>query len=199
MKIFIAMVNVSHENKLNGRKCVHRVALIFAILIFAISLVAPASAQQGLYGQRIVVSADSGADLKAAANDAAQVLQKMTGREFTIGSEYSGSGICLARSDTPQASADLIAKLKDKGREPFVIRSDGKEQLWIVANGDSGLQHGLYFFLEQLGVRYYFPNDNWVIIPQRNDITLKVDRVLVPDYKLRNFFGTGGVWTCVAE
>ncbi|HVF09299.1 MAG TPA: DUF4838 domain-containing protein, partial [Abditibacteriaceae bacterium] len=51
---------------------------------------------------------------------------------------------------------------------------------------------GLYFYLEQLGARFYFPTDNWTIIPQKSDITLKVDRLVAPDFRARNFFGTGG-------
>jgi hypothetical protein len=145
-----------------------------------------------LYGAKIAMPADAGNGLKASVADVAAVLQKMTGQEFATGTEYSGSGIFLLKSDAPQVSAADKKWLADKAQEPFIIRSSDDKTLTIVANGEAGLQHGLYFYLEQLGVRFYFPNDNWTIIPQKQDVTLKINRQTAPDFKVRNFFGTGG-------
>jgi hypothetical protein len=144
-----------------------------------------------LYGRHIALPTDAGNDLRAAAADAAAVLQKMTGQEFVVNQEYSGDGILLLRSDASQTPADAKKWLADKGREPFVIRSDGTSTLTIIANGDAGLRHGLYFYLEELGARFYFPSDNWTIIPSRADIALEIDRQVAPEFKLRTFFGTG--------
>ena len=99
--------------------------------------------------------------------------------------------IVLLRSTAPQVSADIKAQLKEKGREPFVIRGDA-EVLQIVANGDDGLRHGLYFYLDQLGCRWYLPNENWTIVPSRTDIALRVNRLVAPAFRARSFFGTGG-------
>src|SRR4029079_15512021 len=83
-------------------------------------------------------------------------------------------------------------QLKGLGNEPFVIAGD-KDRLRIVANGEAGLCHGIYFYLEQLGVRWLIPSEAWTIVPPRDDITLSIDRVVRPAFALRAFFGTGGL------
>jgi hypothetical protein len=170
----------------------HRAFLYLSAVIIGLLCFSQQANADALYQQKIFIPENSGAGLKAAAQDAAQALQKMTGKEFAVSSEYSGPGISLLRSDAPQAPADATKWLADKGQEPFVIRSNDDRTLSVIANGDAGLQHGLYFYLEGLGVRYYFPNENWTIIPRRQDITLKINRQMAPDFKIRNFFGTGG-------
>ena len=163
--------------------------LLAILLVLQLSCI---SAQaDSLYSQSVAIPEDSGPALKTAAVDAAKVLLEMTGREFVVGSDYA-DGIQLIKSTSPLAPSDAKAWLKDKGREPFVIRSNNGDKLLIVANRDEGLTHGLYFYLEQLGARFYFPSEKWTIIPDRKDVTLKIDRKMLPDFELREFFGTGG-------
>lgn len=145
-----------------------------------------------LYDRRIVAPEAENGRLKAAVGDLQTALQEMTAQPFAIEREYAGEGIYLMRSAQPQAPADMVASLRGKGREPFIIRSGGEEQLWIVANDDDGLAHGIYYYLEKLGVRYLLPNPNWTIIPRRNDVTLKIDELQAPAFRSRSFFGTGG-------
>lgn len=168
-----------------------KIAPLFLLAVSSLSL-PPTHAKAKSYGNTITIPADAGAGLKAAAADAAQILQKITGGDFAVGQADLPSEICLARTDSPLAAADVKDKLAGKGREPFYIRSSDDNKLWIIANRDEGLSHGLYFYLEQLGVRFYFPTDKWTIIPRRDDVALKIDRLVVPDFKLRGFFGTGG-------
>lgn len=144
-----------------------------------------------LYARQIVLPVDAGNDLKNAVSDAADLLERITGAIFKTSVDGT-SGILLVRSNSSLAPADAVAKLKGNGREPFLIRSDGKKVLFIVANADDGLHHGLYYYLEQLGVRFYFPSEKWTILPKKTDVTLKIDRLIAPDFKLRDFFGTGG-------
>ncbi|HVF10748.1 MAG TPA: hypothetical protein VNA16_08095, partial [Abditibacteriaceae bacterium] len=163
---------------------------VFVVMACPVTTASGARAD-AFYGQRIVAPT-AGGELKAAIEDAVQTLQKMTGREFAVAPEYTGSGIWLLRTDSAQAPADAKQQLEGKGREPFIIRSNDKERLLIIANREPGLIHGLYFYLEQLGARFYFPTDNWTIVPQKNDITIQIDRLMAPDFRLRSFFGTGG-------
>ncbi|HVF11382.1 MAG TPA: DUF4838 domain-containing protein [Abditibacteriaceae bacterium] len=153
---------------------------------------APLTPPAELYGRKIAAPDKAGDQLQAAIDDLQQTLQAMTGQKFSVGKEYSGSGILLARTQSPDAPADAIAKLKGKGREPFVIRSKDASQLWIIANGEEGLSHGIYFYLEQLGCHWFLPNDKWTVIPQRRDVAIKMDRLIAPAFKARTFFGTGG-------
>ncbi|MEO6907885.1 MAG: DUF4838 domain-containing protein, partial [Abditibacteriaceae bacterium] len=96
------------------------------------------------------------------------------------------------RTSSPNAPADAVAKLKGKGREPFIVRSKDSKSLWIIANGDEGLAYGIYFYLDKLGCRWFLPNENWTIIPKNIDVALKIDRLVAPAFQLRNFNGTGG-------
>jgi len=164
-----------------------QVALVLYLGLFVTST---AEAQGKYYGSVIAIPADAGAELKSAAADAAQILQKITGQAFAVKQENAASGICLVRTEA--APADIKGQLANKGREPFYIRSTDANKLLIVANRDEGLSHGLYFYLEELGARFYFPTEKWTIIPKRADIVLKFDRLMVPDFQLRGFSGTGG-------
>lgn len=145
-----------------------------------------------LYGQRIVIDASTNSASSNSANELSRWLEQMTGAKFEAGSAATNSAIYLILTNSTLASSSDLARLKDKGKEAFVIRSDGANQLWIVGNSDIGVQHGVYYYLDQLGCRWFLPNDHWTIIPQRRSIGLKLDRVESPAFRARNFFGTGG-------
>lgn len=145
-----------------------------------------------VYGAKIIIPADGGKDLRASVTDVAEQLASITGVPFSA--ESTGDrGIVLWRTDMETAPPEATARLAGAGREAFVIHSTDESRLVIVANADEGLRHGLYFFLEQLGARFYFPNERWTILPRRRDISLKVDRLVAPDFRLHDFFGTGGL------
>ena len=167
-------------------------ALLLGTLIWLVGLNVTTVRADTLYGQKIFAPAESGAELKSAVADVSQTLQKMTGRDFSANQQYSGAGVYLLLADRPGAPADARKSLENRGSEAFVIRSRDADTLFIVANQEAGLVHGLYFYLEQLGVHFYFPTDNWTIIPRKSDITLKIDKFMAPDFRMRNFFGTGG-------
>ncbi|MFW6059743.1 MAG: DUF4838 domain-containing protein [Phycisphaeraceae bacterium] len=151
---------------------------------------APAAAQQ--YGNRIVTPAEPNDRLRAAIDDLTGTLERMSGAAFATAEELGEEGIVLARAADEAVPADMRQRLADHRREAFVLRSDGDDRLWIVANHDMGLSHGIYFYLEQLGCRWYLPNPNWELIPERDDITLEIDRLIAPAFISRDFFGTGG-------
>lgn len=167
---------------------------LFGCLVigFAIQATWAQAALAATYGGRIVIPPDSSKELQSTVEDVAGILQKITGEAFAMSNEYTGAGILLAQSDGAQAPAALAKRLAGKGREPFVIQSNDKDRLWIVANGEAGLRHGLYYYLEQLGARFYFPNERWTILPKRADIALAIDKLVEPDYRMREFAGSGG-------
>jgi hypothetical protein len=150
----------------------------------------PASAS--LYGSKIVAPTNSGYRLQPAIDDLKNSLKKMTGADFLSSAEYSGPGINLVLTDDPAAPADAVEKLKDKGFEPFIIRSKDDKNLWIIANAYEGLTHGIYYYLNQLGCRWLLSNDRWTIIPKRTDITIMADGYHAPAFKVRVATGTGG-------
>lgn len=142
-------------------------------------------------GEVVALPVQVGGELKASADDTIRTLAKMTGREFTLTTTCAGPGVWLTHSDDPTAPPDVARQLAGKGRQPFAIRWSG-DHLLIVANSDDGLCHGLYYYLDQLGARWYLPNENWTVIPHRDNIRLAIDKLVVPAFKVRGFFGTGG-------
>jgi len=147
----------------------------------------PAAAPRTLYGQRIVAATN----LTGTATELVRWAEQMTGAKFEITQTATNPAIHLLLTNSPVAAATDVARLANKGQEAFVIRSDNADQLSIVGNSPAGLQHGVYFYLDQLGCRWFLPNDHWTIIPTRKSIGLRIDRVEVPAFRLRDFFGTG--------
>lgn len=151
----------------------------FAVILLASGAVAQADM---FYDHRIVT--ESPTELPG-------WLEKATGEKFSV-TNAAPTGIFLLLTNSPRVAMTDRARLENKGREAFVIRSEGESNLWIVANTDAGLVHGAYFYLDALGCRWFLPNDHFTIIPSLKSINVKMDRVEVPAFRLRNFFGTGG-------
>ena len=167
-----------------------------------------------LYGRRIVVEISArdkatfahglyGSVLspKEIAGELARWLEQMSGREFEIEAASTSTdnlvgAICLLRADSALVAAGDRDRLKDKGLEAFIIRGDAS-RLQIIANDPRGLSHGVYFYLEQLGVRWLLAGANWTIVPARSDITLAIDRLVQPAFFSRGYFGTGGFYSWV--
>ena len=182
----------------------HTLVRAFFMAILAVTLSgckAPPALAANDYGLKIVAPEREDTPqhpdlmLGPAIQDLQTSLQKMTGHQYTVArgeAQYKGDGIYLVLTSSPKAPADAVAKLKGKGREPFIIRAKDAKNLWIIANNEAGLQHGIYFYLDQLGARWFLPNENWTIIPKRDSVALKVDRLVAPAFKSRDFFGTGG-------
>ena len=120
---------------------------------------------------------------KATLADALGVFGNMTGHVFATQEGASESGIALLRTDLQEAQPAEVQALAGKGPEAFSIRSSDPRSLRIVANSDAGLIQGLYFYLRELGCRWLLPGRAWTIIPSRDDIGLRIDRVVVPDRK----------------
>lgn len=145
-----------------------------------------------LYGQAVVLGANAKPVLKEAAAALAKYLTQATGAPFDVASGRQ-QGIFLLRTDAPDAPADVVTQLRGLGREPYFLRSVGDGKLLIVANEDAGLVLGMYQVLEDLGYRFYFPNDRWTIVPELRDIERPFDKLVRPAFRMRAFSGTGGL------
>ncbi len=170
-------------------KAFSRVSRILLLLI-SLSL-----AGEENYGRRILVPSKGSPRLTAAVDDLAGSLERMTGAAFTVEaspSDLGAAAIVVMRTDDAMLPEELRQRLEGAGPESYLLQSSDAERLWIVANHDDGLSHGIYDFLERLGCRWYYPNANWELIPERGDITLRLDEVVAPTFISRNFFGTGG-------
>ncbi len=110
-------------------------------------------------------------------------------------SPYTGaipaSSIALLLSTSQSAPSDTVTLLQGKGPEAFYIRGDATS-LKIIANDERGLSDGIYYYLEQLGVRWLMQGPNWNIVPTKSDVTLTIDKLVVPAYSLGRQMGPTG-------
>lgn len=131
-------------------------------------------------------------ELRAALVDAAQVLGEVTEVPFAVTEASAADGIVLMRSKGAGAPQADVSRLEGRGPEAFVIRSTDRRSLTITANADAGLINGIYYYLQRIGCRWFFPGDAWTVLPKRRDVTLKIDEVVAPAFRQRLFSGTGG-------
>lgn len=57
----------------------------------------------------------------------------------------------------------------------------------ITGNSVLALRHGVFFYLEKLGFRYFMPGEDWSIIPHKPDLFQTIRLIGEPDYEYRRF------------
>lgn len=141
-------------------------------------------------------------------NELAHWLRQINGRPFTVGTLADlsveclnqGSAIFLLRSDSPlvrqYAPPEILSRLpllQSGTKESYLIYSDGRTGLWIIGNDERALEQGIFYYLERLGLRWYFPSNTWTVIPSLTDVRLIIDEIRRPTFRSFGFFGTGGL------
>ena len=164
--------------------------LCFVLSVLVAAASSAAADDAALFGKQIQTPEKLRPELQAAVADLKAALQQITGEEFSASPDSKGTGIVLARDDNEATPAEA-KKLLPAGFEACVLWP-AEQKLWIVGRSDLGLAHGIYFYLEQLGARYYFPSERWTIMPRRDDIRLKKAFAASPAFRSRVFAGSGG-------
>lgn len=144
------------------------------------------------YGSSLHALDQASPEVTAAIADATDTLSRVTGATFSAADARGTRGIVLVKAKSASAADADVKRLTDRGPEAFVIRSTDSASLTITANADTGLINGLYYYLQRIGCRWFFPGDAWTVLPKRRDITLRVDDLVVPAFRMRSFAGTGG-------
>jgi hypothetical protein len=163
------------------------------LAISVIDTVAPSDAE--LYNKTIVVtSAAVATSLGAALTDLRTYLGSMSGTTFVVSNTAITPSIQLTLADAGDAPAGSAAALSGKGLGAFRLVGTN-DILHIVANDTQGLSHGIYYYLEHLGMRWLIPNEKWTVTPSVADIRYVVNGVVEPTIKVRGFAGTGGFYS----
>jgi len=161
----------------------------FAILYFFL-LLANLHAQKN-YSNIIYTNVAVEKSFKAALNDFRFHLKKATNENFVVKQDSTISQaikiIRVSKRDSAKYAALFAA-----GEEASLIRSDGKNSMEIIAFSTAALMHGMYWYLDTLGFRWYQPGDEHTFVPPLKNIQLKIDKVFAPDFLLRSYFGTFG-------
>ncbi len=118
-------------------------------------------------------------------------LKEISGQEFKVYSHAGdvrnivGAIILGTAEDFPEkAQAENLSTL---GIEGFIVKNE-KNQLWILANSELGLEHGVYSLLESIGCRWYFPDPVWHVIPKKQGIKVSINLREKPSFAWRNIW-----------
>ena len=87
-------------------------------------------------------------------------------------------------------SSHVAGKIGKK-RQPFYIKVD-KKQILIYGAYSEGIRNGMYWYLQSLGFRWYFPGELWRKIPTDIENLKPIDKLVVPSFSDRSFSGGGG-------
>lgn len=164
--------------------------IVLCIGIFILSMNAFSQKNDSFYSLTIFVEEDQ--KLKEIAEELSFWLKKGTGNEFNIVTQPVKTGIFIVNNQHKSVPENVKSDLKDRRKEAFAIYSQEPGILIITGNSIAGIQYGVYRYLEMLGYRWFFPGENWTIVPMLKNITLKTTVVEQPVFIQRDFFGTGG-------
>ena len=109
-----------------------------------------------------------------------KILKKKLTNNFTI---------ILTNQDT-FVNKRIQNKLKNS-HQSFYILTD-QNSILIYSRYSEGLRNGMYWYLNKLGFRWYFPGDLWEKVPNKTNKLIAFDRIVQPDFNNRSFFGSGG-------
>lgn len=90
-----------------------------------------------------------------------------------------------------QTKAPVYIRESKMSNQSFHIKYK-QSSLTIYANYTDGFRNGLYYFLESLGYKFYFPGELWTIYPTAINKGLLLNKTICPDFKGVQFFGGGG-------
>ena len=157
----------------------------------------PVSVELATDGQArlpIVVSKDASERVRAAANELANYLQRISNAEFKIQEGDGAHGIALGLASDFSGSVPpnwLSGNIKQ--REHYLLRSH-QRGVWLFGATELAIEHAVWDLLYRIGYRQYFPGDNWEVIPRHPTLSIAVDVEQSPDYLGRRIWYGYGLW-----
>lgn len=132
--------------------------------------------------------------IKDAAGKLQMWLKEATGCEVPIKEPpFEGDAIWLAlSSDVPKIAKEH--KIADVGDEGFVIVTIGR-RTYVVANTPLGIRHGVYALLEHIGLRWFFPDPIWTVVPKLDTVSLNLNDRQKPAFDYRRIWYEWGATT----
>jgi hypothetical protein len=94
------------------------------------------------------------------------------------------AGFQLALLDTKEAA---LYKLGGMPPDAFYIKSSNRS-VYIGSTTPAGLRNGVYWYLNELGFRYYFPDAAWHFVPRLTSPFLTFDKTVTPSYLHRRIW-----------
>jgi hypothetical protein len=124
-------------------------------------------------------------------NDDTGLIQDFKNELRKVFSSEKIDNIEIIVTDDPVEIKSSIVKTLKGSYQSFYIKSTSNKILIYAPNID-GRSNGVYWYLQQLGYRWYFPGDLWSYTPVELTEYLFFDEIVKPDFRNRTFFGGGG-------
>jgi hypothetical protein len=170
------------------------IVCIYATAVLAQSTPPLALARDDKAVQTITVSAKADAQTKAVAQELAGYLGRISGATFEVKPGDGSSGIVLgtlAQFPVKELEKPLEMRGAYDGLEAFAIRTEVKRVL-LLGRTELGAAHAAHRFLETLGCRWFFPGQNWEVVPRKSELTYSVNESSRPAILSRRiWFGFG--------
>ncbi|QDU79497.1 hypothetical protein Pla110_12070 [Polystyrenella longa] len=144
----------------------------------------------------ILVPQEAGEKTQAAAENLQVYLEKITGATFEISNDLKQPGIIVTPREYLKSTLfphTTEAHVEWNEREDYSIATFNQGML-VVGKTELGVEHAVWDLLYQLGYRQYFPGEHWEIIPQIQDLELKLAIQASPDYHSRRIWYGYGAW-----
>lgn len=166
------------------------VAFAFTLLLLGITRETLGSeitlAQNGAAQLTIVVSSNADESVRQSAADLIAYLRRISGARFNLEEGDGARGLVLGM---PRNLPGIPFATKF-GDSPFerdhyrLVSTDGG--LYLLGATPTAVAFAVWDLLHHFGYRYYFPSENWEIIPRRKDLRIAVDRYEKPDFYNRS-------------
>ena len=133
---------------------------------------------------KILIPAEASAEIKLAADELAQHLEKVSGARLEIA--HDAGGALPAGTMRLSVAADAPKRLaRDGGEQAFVIDQTGPG-IVIEGKSDLAVLYGVYEYLSDLGVRWFAPGELGTHVPSRASIAINGKRKQIqPAFRIR--------------
>lgn len=170
------------------------VLALFGILRAAHAATPARLAADGKALQPIVISANASDATKAVAAELADYLGRISGAKFEVRTGDGARGIVLGTlAEFPNASLAQPLEIRGTydGREAFAIRTE-KDRVLLIGATDLGASHAAMRLLEHLGCRWFFPAQEWEVVPSAKALSVSLDETDRPRILARRiWYGYG--------
>ena len=162
-------------------RAMRKAGLAFLFAVLAAAMVrADAALQLAADGRAlmpVVISEQASAETTRQADELARYLSKISGAKFAVEKGDGTRGIVLGTlAEFPGSvpAGPLEIRNTYDGREAFSIRTEAK-RLLLVGATDLAVPHAAMRLLETLGCRWFFPAQEWEVVPSVRELSVSID------------------------
>lgn len=156
-------------------------------------------ARDGSLLRQVVVAENADESVRQSAKNLADMLGQMTGSPAEVAEGDGASGLAVGFADDfPALQEKFGDKLppqweedQDLARAQRYVLISHSEGAAVIGTTQLAVEYGVWDILHHLGYRYFFPNENWEVIPDLSDaeVVLSLDEEEEPDYFDRRLWG----------